>query len=167
MVELSAKLVVSLCLLHLDYSNSILAGLPNCTIKLMQRIQNYEAKLVLGKTRYCSSKQALAELHWLHIKSRIKFKLLTVVYNWVRGDAPDYLRNLLVRCPQTTYTLRCNNIIDRLVIPQTLRKTFASRSFSVMGLELWKRLPNNVKDSGNIDFFKKKLKTFLFNNNDV
>ena len=48
----------------------------------------------------------------------------------------------------------------------TLRKTFASRSFSVMGPELWNRLPNNVKDSDNIYLFKKKLKTFLFDNND-
>ena len=27
---------------------------------------------------------------------------------------------------------------------------------------LWKRLPNFIKDSGNVDKFKKKLKTFLF-----
>ena len=31
-----------------------------------------------------------------------------------------------------------------------------------MGLELWNKLPNNVKDSGSIDLFKKKLQTFLF-----
>ena len=65
MVESSTKLVVSLCLSHLDYSNAILAGLPDKTIKQMQSIQNYGAKLVLGKTRYDSSKQALAELHCL------------------------------------------------------------------------------------------------------
>ena len=56
--------------------------------------------------------------------------------------------------------------MDRLVIPKTLRKTFASRSFSIMGPILWNRLPNSVKDKGNIDIFKKKLKTFLFTNND-
>ena len=74
LVKSSTKLVVSLCLLHLDYSNSILAALPDSTIKQMQRIQNYGANLVLGKTRYCSSKQALAELHWLPINSRIKIQ---------------------------------------------------------------------------------------------
>ena len=64
-VELSTKLVVSLGSSHLDCANSILAGLPDCTIKQMQRIQNYGTKLVLGKTRYYSSKQVLAELYWL------------------------------------------------------------------------------------------------------
>ena len=63
MVESSTELVVSLCLSHLDYSNSILAGLPDITNKQVQRIHNYGTKLVLGKTRYDSSKQALAELH--------------------------------------------------------------------------------------------------------
>ena len=166
MVESSTKLVISLCLSHLDYSFSILAGLSDCTIKQMQRIQNYGAKLVLGKTRYDSSKQASAELHWLPIRSKIKFKILTTAYKCLRGDAPEYLRNLLTRCLQTTNTLRSNDIIVRLVIPRTLRKTFASRSFSVMGLVLWNRLPNSVTDSGNVDIFKKKLKTVLFTNND-
>ena len=104
MVEPSAKLVVSLCLSHLDYSNSILAGLLEWTIMHMQGIQNYGAKLVLGKTRYDSSKKALKDLHLLPIRSRIKFKILTIVYKCLRVDAPEYLRNLLTRCLQTTHT---------------------------------------------------------------
>ena len=116
MVESSAKLVVSLCLLHLDFSNSILPGLPDSTSKQMQRIQNYGAKLVLVKTRYCSSNQVLTELHWLPIKPRIKFKILMIVCKCLK-HVTNYLRNLLVRCSQTTCTLRSNVIIDRLVMP--------------------------------------------------
>ena len=115
-MESCTKLVVSLCISHLDYSNSILAGLPDCTINQIQRIQNYGAKLVLCKTKYESNKQALAELHWLPIKSRIKFKMLTLFFKYARQEAPDYLRNLLVRCPETTHTHRSNSIKDRLVI---------------------------------------------------
>ena len=70
----------------------------------------------------------------------------------------NYLVNLLTRCLQTTHTLRSCTIMDRLVIPKTLRKTFTSRSFGIMGPVLWNRLPNSVKDSGNIDICKKKLK---------
>ena len=84
--ESSTKVVVSTCLSHLDYSNSILAGLLDSTIKQMQRIQNYGTKLVFGKTSYDSSKQALEELHWLPIRSRIKFKILMTVYRCLRGE---------------------------------------------------------------------------------
>ena len=34
--ESCVKLVVSLCLSHLDYSNSILCGLPDCTVNQLQ-----------------------------------------------------------------------------------------------------------------------------------
>ena len=53
----------------------------------MQNIQNYGAKLVLGRGKYDSNKEALAELHWLSIKSRIKFKILVLVFKSLRGDA--------------------------------------------------------------------------------
>ena len=157
-----SKLVVSLCLSHLDYSNSILYRLPNSTIQQMQNIQNYRTKLVLGRDKYDSNKEALAELHWLPIKSRIKFKILLLVFKCLR-ETPEYLTNLLVRCTKQTYNLRSSNIKDRLVIPRT-RQTFASRSFSMAAPTLWNRLPNHIKDSNNLDIFKKNLKTFLFAN---
>ena len=74
------KLVVSLCLPHLDYSNSISYRVPNSTIQQMQNIQSYGAKLVLGRSKYDSNKEALAELHWLPVKSRIKFNILMLVF---------------------------------------------------------------------------------------
>ena len=33
----------------------------------------------------------------------------------------------------------------------------------MMGLRLWNDTPNEVKECANIETFKKKLKTFLFN----
>ena len=86
-VESSAKLMVSLYLSHLDYSNSTFAGLPEWTLMHMQRIQNYGAKLVLDKTTYDSSKKTPKDLHWLPIRSGIKFKILMIVYKCWRGDA--------------------------------------------------------------------------------
>ena len=114
-IESCRKFVVSLCLSLLDYSNSILYGLPKSTIKQMQNIENYGAKLVLGRNKYDSNKEALTELHWLPIKSRIKFKVLVLVFKCLKGEALEYLRNLLVRCPKSAHNLRSNNIKDRLI----------------------------------------------------
>ena len=72
----------------------------------------------------------------------------------------------IIRCPVTSQTLRSSNIKDHLVIPHTVRKTFAVRSFSVVGPTLWNNLPNYIKDSNNVDEFKKKPWTFLFLNKD-
>lgn len=43
------------------------------------------AKLVLKLSKYDSSKQALLQLHWLPIKARIEFKILTVMFNCSKG----------------------------------------------------------------------------------
>ena len=83
-IESCAKVVVSLCRPHLENSNTILSGLPDCTINQMQCIQNYGAKLVLGKIKYDSSTAALAELHWLPVRSRINSKLLHWFSNYKR-----------------------------------------------------------------------------------
>ena len=45
--EATQTLVLGLCILHLDYCNAILVGLPNCDIKKFQCVQNMCAKLVL------------------------------------------------------------------------------------------------------------------------
>ena len=68
------KLVVCLCLSHLDYSNSIMYGLPKSVIQQMQNIQNYAAKLVLGRSQYSSNKEALAELHWLPLNPGLSLR---------------------------------------------------------------------------------------------
>ena len=56
-------------MLHLDYLNSILSGLSDCTFNQIHCNQTYGAKLVLGKTKYDSSTAALAEIHWLPVRS--------------------------------------------------------------------------------------------------
>ena len=67
-------LVLGLVMSHIDYCNSILYGLPEVTIKSLQRIQNMCAKLVLRRMKISSSSDALRELHWLPIRKRIYFK---------------------------------------------------------------------------------------------
>jgi len=46
-----AQLVMSLVITGIDYCNSVLAGLPACTLVLMQRVQNVAARLVLNLDR--------------------------------------------------------------------------------------------------------------------
>ena len=159
--ESCSKVVVSLLVSHLDYSYSILTGLCECTIHQMQSVQNYGTKLIIGKSKYDSNIQSLAELHWLPIRSRIKFQILTLVFKCLQGGEPGYLRNLLIRCPETSQTLRSSSIRNCVVIPRTVRKAFAVRSFSEVGPMPWNDLPNFVKDSNNLDEFKRKLKTLF------
>ena len=73
--EACTTLVIMLCMSHLNYSNALLYGLPKKTIKRYQVIQNMCAKLVLGRSKYSTSSEALKCLHWLPIQWRITYKI--------------------------------------------------------------------------------------------
>ena len=80
---------------HLDYCNSILAGLPDVSINQMQRVQNLAAKVVLGKSKRDSATECLSALHWLSNWSRINHKILTLVHKSIMGKD---LQDLLAVC---------------------------------------------------------------------
>ncbi|KAK6191070.1 hypothetical protein SNE40_002818 [Patella caerulea] len=158
--ELSLQIASSLVFSHMDYGNSLLCNLPASTVKPLQRIQNFTAKLILGVSYDHSSTAALNELHILPIEARCQFKLLVLVYKCINNIAPSYLTELL-QFQTSSYNTRSSSQ-NMLLIPKTKYKTFADRSFSVMGPRLWNTLPESVKQCKTVTDFKKKLKTYFF-----
>ena len=147
---------------HLDYNNAVLIGLPQTSIKLLQRIQNIAAKLVLRYKRTDSATNALKELHWLPIILRIRFKIACLVHKCTFGVAPNYLKDLLTPL-KPNLRLRSGQYHGlKYVVPFVKKKTFADRSFSVMGPRVWNDLPDDLRLTNNYDNFKCKLKTLLF-----
>ena len=71
-------LIKSLVISYLDYSNSILAGIPNKTLRLIQVVQNTATRVVLNKeSGNTSTTECLKTLHWLPIEERINYKYAT------------------------------------------------------------------------------------------
>ena len=156
------KLVVALVLSHLDYANSILGGLPKSTIDKMQAVQNMAAKITLGKRKYDSATSCLVQLHWLPIRSRIEFKIVSLVHKCLHGEASPYLTRMIEYKQPGRRGLQSQHDTTRLLVPKTSKKTFAARSFSVLGPELWNKLPSTIREIDNYARFKKELKTHLF-----
>ena len=93
-------------------------------------------KFVLDWGKFDSASQALRTLHWLLVKSRIVFKLLLITFKCINNQAPDYIRNLLVR-PPSECLLRSTSGDLCLIVPFTKRKTFVERAFSVSASRMW------------------------------
>ena len=93
--EAAHILVRGLVISHLDYCNSMFAGLPTCKINLLQWVQNTAAKLVLGWSKYAGATDALEHLHWQPVCLRVEYKILFQVYRCLMGAASLYLQNLL------------------------------------------------------------------------
>ena len=155
-------LLLSLVISHLDYCNAILYGIAVSELQKMQRIQNMCAKLILNRSKYDSSSQALYDLHWLPIKYRIEFKILCFMYNCHMGTSPEYLIELLSKPEETRPGLRSGTDDCLYNVPFNKRKTFSDRSFGTVGPRLWNGLPLHVRKSESLEIFKSRLKTFYF-----
>ena len=64
-------------------------------LKNSQRVQNAAARLVINTPRICHITPFLRDLHWLPIKYRIEFKIVSLTFKFLYGLTPQYLVNLI------------------------------------------------------------------------
>jgi len=79
--DVTIQLVCALVLSRLDYCNSVLAGLPASTLAPLQRVLHAAARLVNDLNTSDHVTSTLVDLHWLHIKQRVDYKLCCHVHN--------------------------------------------------------------------------------------
>ncbi|XP_056612411.1 uncharacterized protein LOC130428419 isoform X2 [Triplophysa dalaica] len=108
-------LVQALVLSRLDYCNALLGGLPACTTKPLQVIQNAAARVIFNEPKRAHVTPLFIKLHWLPIVARIKFKILLLAYKTTTGSAPPYLRSLLQTYVPARSLHSANEL--RLVVP--------------------------------------------------
>ncbi len=70
--DLTSSLCASLVLSRLDYCNSLLTGLPKCTLRPLQLAQNMAARLVFRTNKSSHVTPLLRQLGWLPIAKRIE-----------------------------------------------------------------------------------------------
>ena len=62
----------------------------------LQALQNQAARIITKeKEIMIHITPTLIKLHWLPVKSRIKYKILLLVYKTIHGEGPLYLASLL------------------------------------------------------------------------
>ena len=80
---------------RLDYCNSLLFCCSEKYKTSLQRVQNCLDRVVTRSSRLSESRPLLKSLHWLPIKSCIKFKLNLLTYKALFMGTPSYLTDLL------------------------------------------------------------------------
>jgi hypothetical protein len=156
------QLVSALVLSRIDYCNSVLIGLPACSIYPLQRLQNAAARLVMGLRARDHVTSTLAELHWLPVRFRILFKVSLIMFLIHSHQCPEYLSNIVTPLNSEPSRRRLRSSIGTdYLIPRTKTK-FGERSFSVAGPTTWNALPESVRAAEEVATFKRLLKTHYF-----
>ena len=132
-------------------------NLAEDSIFQLQKLQNAAAKLILGRVKRDSASQALQDLHWLNIKSRIVFKIVLTVYKMLNGLCPPII--------ELNFKEGRSGELLLLETP-TFKTKYGKRLFAYNGPRLWNAIPLGIKISDNAEVFKKQLKTFLFSDYD-
>jgi hypothetical protein len=159
-----AQIIHSVVTSRLDYHNGLLAGCYDATLKPLQLLQNSAARVLTRTPRASHVTSLLQQLHWLPVKSRADYKLLTFVHcSLHQTSAPQYLRETFPR-----YTplrpIRASDDEFLLQVP-TFNRHEGQRSASHRGAQLWNSLPRELRHCTSLTVFKKKVKTVLFRSN--
>ncbi len=121
-------LVQAIVISRLDYCNALLAGLPSCTIKPLQMIQNAAADWSSAKPKRAHVTPLFISLHWLLVAARIKFKTLMLAYRTATGSAPTYFHSLItIYIPSRSLRSESQR---HLVVPSQRGTKSLSRTFS-------------------------------------
>jgi exonuclease III len=145
---------------RLDYANGLLYGVPKKSLGKIQLAQNTAARLITRSSPREHITPILKDLHWLPVEYRVRFKVLTLTYKAIHGEAPKYISDY-VTIRQTGRNLRSSNHL-RLEVPNYNLKTYGKRSFPVASATEWNALPDHLKKAETFQIFKRHLKTYLF-----
>ena len=153
------------CVVHsvvaslLDYCNSLFLNLSKGNLYKLQKVQNAAARLILGRRRRESARDALRQLHWLNIESRVIFKTILIVFKVVRGTCSENIK--LTFKP---FNGRPDDFL--LLNTPTFKTKYGKRIFEYNGSRLWNALSYRMRMEEDVDKFKKELKTLLFDGTD-
>ena len=152
-------LMHALVLSKIDYCNSLLLSNPKYNLDKLQHAQNIACKIIHTTGKYDSITPLLMDLHWLKEKERIWYKVAVMVHTCVYGDAPKYLKCLVIRTHN--HSLRSSRS-SLLPITRSQTSIAHNSSFASMGPRIWNDLPIRLSEETHINMFKHLLKTYLF-----
>ena len=150
-VETTQTLVHTVVIGRLGYCNSLLSGLTMKSISKLQRVQNAAARLITNTPRYDHITPVLRSLHWLPVKERVTFRILTLSFKAIHGLATDYIQSLVtLQCPSCYFLCRNNDCFLKPYEGNTL-KTLGDRAFAVAAPHLFNALPRYIRNNDNFN----------------
>ena len=141
-----------------DYCDVVWSG---CTLEnshRLERLMNYACKLVLRRSRDCSSSAALRDLQLTTLTSRRKLHLAQCMFRCLSFQSPPYLSKLFSY--SSSHRKTRSSSTAQLNLPQS-RTSFGQKSFSFSGASLWRSLPPKLRMEKDFTIFSVMCQQFF------
>lgn len=146
----------------LSYCSTVWSNTSKENIKKLQLVQNYACRIITGLKKYNHILETLKSLKWLHVKEKLLFNDLVMVYKCTNNLTPEYLSE------QFQYHSEIHQRDTRQECDLTLPKcTLATgqRAFAFCGAKIFNSLqdvPKVVRDTESLSGFKKRIFKSIF-----
>ena len=143
----------ALILPHFDYCSCVWG---DCNLTLsdkLQKLQNRAARAITRSNYDTSVTFLLNLLNWDDLITRRQKLKAILMFKTINGFTPAYLQNLF-STRSTQYSLR--NLETKLELPLP-RTNCGKRAFCDSGALLWNSLPNSLRKSDSLGYFKREI----------
>ena len=131
-IETVKTLVCSLVLSRLDYCNSLLVGLPQYLIKMLQGVHIAAARSILRTSKSEHISPLLQNLHCLPVNRRTIHKVAALFYSSLSGSGLQYVSDH-THFYTPARSLRSSSDIRILSTPNVKLTSHGQRSFAYHG----------------------------------
>ena len=114
-------------------------------------MQNAAARLVVRPKKRTSTSDILKILHWLHVESRIVYKIMLLVF-----------KSLHDQCSKNLGVKFKSNRGRPMLETRGAKTKYGKQTFTYTGPKLWNALALDIREENNIKKFKQKVKTLIF-----
>ena len=127
---------------YFDYCNVVWGNCNKTLANKLQKLPNRAARVLTFAAFDTSTEYLFQVLNWKKLESQRQIQKDCMVYKFLNGLAPDYLRSKFVeRSTITGYSVP---------LPRT---NFLNNSFRYSGAVLWNNLPTYLRQAGSLASF--------------
>lgn len=144
---------------HFNYCSSVLFLSSESDLKRLQKLQNKCLKNII-RMKITTSQKDLLQITELMSVYQIIFKNTMIsIFKIINKIWPKYLHNnIKFKCDnERKKTLRCKNDIELKVA----KKHCTQNSIFFKGLDIYNKLPVNIKETTNLESFIIKIKKYV------
>ena len=81
----------------LFYCSTVFSNTSKSSVRKLQRVQNFAARIILGLRKFDYISQGIKSLKWLPVKDRLYLNDAIMMYKCINKLAPDYLADKFVQ----------------------------------------------------------------------